>query len=113
MASGVSPHCHSYSHPVAETERQPTIPADAKAEEHLFEVVTAVFVMAIGRAGGPRHPRGILIGALERHGWGVLRQPRCQEGVPLQRRARDSSKHTLEMRHKQRIKDVSSPVIRQ
>jgi hypothetical protein len=33
--------------PYTDTERQPAIAADAKAEEPLFEVVTAVFAMSI------------------------------------------------------------------
>jgi hypothetical protein len=99
--------------PVADTEAQgyAAIPAHAQTEEHLFEVVTPVFAMSVGRPRSPRHLRIILIGPLEGNRGGVLMQPRGRDGRALQGFESHCTKHGVEIGRKQRIEDVPQPVI--
>jgi hypothetical protein len=98
---------------VADTEAQgyATIPAHAKTEEYLFEVVTPVFAMPVGRPRSSRHLRFVLIGPIEGNRGGVLMQPRCRDGIDLQGFEGHCTKHGVEIGRKQRIEDVPHPVI--
>ena len=92
--------------PHAEAQGDPAIPAHAETEEHLFEVVTTVFAMPIGRPGRPRCLRFVRIRPIERNGRGVLMQPGRRDGIDLQRFEGDRAKHPVEIGRKQRIEDV-------
>jgi hypothetical protein len=98
---------------VAYTEAQgyATIPAHAKAEEHLFAVVTPVFAMPVGRPRSPRQLWFVLIGPLEGNRGGVLMQPRGRDGRDLQGFESHCTTHGVEIGRKQRIEDVPHPVI--
>src|SRR5262245_64784174 len=63
---------------VADTEAQgyAAIPAHAQTEEHLFEVVTPVFAMPVGRPRRPQRLRFVRIGPIEGKRGGVMMQPR-------------------------------------
>src|SRR5438128_2459853 len=92
------------THP--EAQRYTAIPAHAKTEEHLFEVVTPVFAMPVRRPWGPWGLRLLLIRAIERNAGGILMQPGRRDGIDLQRFERHSAEDMIEIRRKQRIEDV-------
>ena len=79
--------------PQAEAQGQPAIPTHAETEEHLFEIVTPVFAMPIGRPGRLRGLRFVLIRPIERNGRGVLMQPGRRDGIDLQGFEGNGAKH--------------------
>ena len=98
---------------IAYTEAQgyAAIPTHAQTKEHLFEIVTTVFAMPVGRPRSPRRLRFVLIGPIECNRGGVLMQPRCRDGIDLQGFEGHRTKHRVEIGRKQRIEDVPQPVI--
>jgi hypothetical protein len=77
----------------------------------LFEVVTPVFAMPVGRPRRPRRLRFVLIGPIEGNRGGILMQPGRREGIDLQGFARDRTKYRVERSRNQRIEDMPSAVI--
>src|SRR5262245_53418241 len=68
---------------VVDTEAQgdAASPAHAQTEEHLFEVISPVFAMPVGRPRSPQRLRVVLIGPIEGNRGGVLMQPRYRDGI--------------------------------
>jgi len=62
--------------------------------------------MPIGRVGRLRALRLVRIRALQGNGRGILMQPGRREGLDRQCFERDGAKDTVEIRGKQRIKDM-------
>jgi hypothetical protein len=90
----------------AYAQGQAAIPTHPETEQHLFEIVTPVFTVSIGRPGRPRGLRFISIRPLEGNRRGVLMEPRGRQGVDLQRFEGNRAKHLIEIGRKQRIQDV-------
>ena len=97
----------------AHPQGQPAIAAHAQAQEHLLEIIAAVFTMPIGGTGRLWGLRLVLIRAIEGNGCRILVQPRGGDGIDFQCFQRDSAKHTVEIGRKQRIEDLPQPVIMQ
>jgi hypothetical protein len=94
-----------------EAQGNTSISTHAKTEEHLFEVVTTVFAMPVGRPRSPRRLRFVLIGPIQGNRGGILMEPGCGDGVDLQRFEGDRTKHRVEIGGKQGIEDMSQAVI--
>jgi hypothetical protein len=58
--------------PQTKAHRDAAIAAHAEAEQHLFEIMAAVFARAIGRPGRPGRLRFVLIRSIGHNGRGVL-----------------------------------------
>jgi hypothetical protein len=97
--------------PDADAQGDAPIPTDSETEQHMLEIIVAVFAMPVSRPGRPWRHRFVRIRALEHNGRGVLRQPGRRDGVDLQRLESHGAQDTVEMSGKQRIEEVSSPVI--
>jgi hypothetical protein len=96
----------------AHAQRYPAIPTHAETQQDLFEIVTTVFAMSIGRSGRPRRRlRVVCIRPIECNGRRILMEPRCRERIDLQRFEGDHTKHLVEIGGKQRIEDVPQAVI--
>jgi hypothetical protein len=93
--------------PYADPQGYASIPTHAETEQHLFEVVTTVFAMPVGRPRRPRHVRFVLIGPIEGNRSGILMQPGRRKGIDLQGFEGDRTKHRVEIGRKQRIEDMS------
>ena len=92
--------------PHPEPQRQPAIATHAQTEEHLFEIATSIFTMPIGRPGGSRERRFVLIRPIERNGRGVLMEPGRRNRIDLQGFEGNGAKHPVEIGGKQRVQDV-------
>ena len=88
-----------------------SISAHAKTEEDLFEVITPVFAMPVGRPRRPRRLRFVLIGPIQGDRRRVLMQPGRGNRIDLQRFESDRTKDRVEIGRKQRIEDVPQAVI--
>jgi hypothetical protein len=97
--------------PHTEAEGDSAIPTHAQTEEYLFEVITTVFAMPIGRPRSAWGLRFVLIGPIEGNRSGVLMQPGYRDGVDLQGFEGDRTKHRVEIGRKQRIENVPQAVI--
>jgi hypothetical protein len=97
------------THP--EAEGYAAIPTHAETEEYLFEVVTTVFAMPIGRPRSAWGLRFVRIGPIEGNRGGVLMQPGRRDGIDLQGFEGDRTKHRVEIGRKQRIENVPQAVI--
>jgi hypothetical protein len=67
------------THPEAQGE--PSIPTDAETEQHLLEIVPAIFAVPIGWPGRSGYPWFVLIGPIERNRRGVLMQLFVNDGT--------------------------------
>src|SRR5262249_34980368 len=83
----------------------------AQTQEHLFEVIASIFAVPVGRPGRSSSLRLVRIRPIERNGRGVLMEPGGRDGVDLQRFEGDGAKDLVEIGSKQRIEDVTQPVI--
>ena len=63
----------------------------------MFEVVTPVFAMPIGRPRSPRGLRCVLISPIEGNRGGVLMQPGRRDGIDLQGFEGDRAKYRVEI----------------
>jgi hypothetical protein len=97
----------------AHAERE-AIATHAETQEHLLEIVMAVFAMPIGRAGWdkPCHRAGLLlIGPIQGDRCRILMEPWGREGIHLKGVECDGTKHAVEIGGKQRIENLSEAVI--
>jgi hypothetical protein len=88
--------------------------AHAKTQEHLLEIITAIFAVPIGRTrrDQPFDRAGLLlIGPVESDCRRILMEPWGRDGIDLQGVEGDSPKHAVEMGGKQGIEDLPQPVI--
>src|SRR5262249_525225 len=69
----------------AQAQGDAAISTHAETEEHLFEIVSSVFAMPVGRPWGASYLRLVPLRAIERNRRGILMQPGCREGIALQR----------------------------
>jgi hypothetical protein len=82
----------------------------------LLEIIAPIFAVPIGR---PRRDKScirvglFLIGPIQENGRRILMKPRGREGIDLQGVQRNSPEHAVEMCGKQRIQDLSQPIIMQ
>jgi hypothetical protein len=97
--------------PDAQAQRDASIAAHPKTEQHLLEIVTAIFAMAIGRAGCLGRLRFVLIGPIEGNGRGVLMEPGGGEAIDLQGFEGNGTKDLVEIGCKQGIEDASQPIV--
>jgi hypothetical protein len=95
----------------AHAQGDAAISAHAKAQQDLFEIVSTVFAMPIGRARRSWGLRLVCIRSIERNGRRILREPRCRERIDFQCFEGDHAKHLVEIGRKQRIEDVAQAVI--
>jgi hypothetical protein len=72
----------------------------------LFEVITTVFAMPVGRPRCPRRLRFVLIDPIEGYRRGILLQPGCRDGIDLQGVEGERTQHRVEIGRKQRIEDM-------
>ena len=79
----------------------------------MFEVITAIFVLPVGRPWCSGRLGRLFIGAIERHGRGILGEPGRRDGVDLQGCERNSPKHGVEIGGKERIEALAQSVIMQ
>jgi hypothetical protein len=97
----------------AQAQREP-VTAHAETQEHLLEIITAIFAVPIGRTRGEQpFARGglLLIGPLQGNRGRILMQPRGQERIDLQGVKRDRPQHTVELCGKQRLEHLAEAVI--
>jgi hypothetical protein len=99
--------------PDAQAQRNASIAAHSKTEQHLRESVTAIFALARGRAGGLWRLRFILLGPREGNGRGVLMEPGGGDARDLQGFEGNGTQALVEMGRKEGIPHVPSPVIMQ
>jgi hypothetical protein len=95
----------------AHTQGYAPIPAHAKTQQDLFEIVPPVFAMPISRPRRPWRLRCVLIGPIEGNRGGVLVQPGRRYGIDSEGIEGDRTEHRVEIGRKQRIKDVPQAVI--
>src|SRR5262249_22351187 len=99
------------AHAEAEWE---TLTAHAEAQEHLLEIIMAIFAVPIRRPrwDWPLPPVGrLLIRPIESDRRGILMEPGGREGIDLQGMERNRPKHPVQRRRKQRLEDLPQPVI--
>src|SRR5215510_11266145 len=70
--------------PHPEAHWDPSIAADPETQEHLFEIITPVFAMAIGRPGSSWSFRFVCVCSIQGNGGRVLMQPWGGNGIDLQ-----------------------------
>jgi len=86
-------------------------PPHAEPAEHLCEIVPTVCALPVG---WPRCPQGLRVlrrRPRARKGRGVRMHPGCQDGLPLQRSEGDGTIPPVQMGRKQRLEEVSQPII--
>src|SRR5262245_63875653 len=93
-----------------EAQRYASIPTHAQAQQHLFESVTPIFAMAVGRVRRLRTLRLVRIRAIQGNGGGSLMQPRRREGIDLQGLECDGTIDLVEIRGKPGLEDVPQQV---
>jgi hypothetical protein len=97
--------------PHPEAHRDPAIAAYPETEEHLFEIITTVFAMSIGRPGGSWSLRFVGICSIQGNGRRVLMQPWGGNGLDLQCLESNGAIHLVEIGRKQRLEDAAQAVI--
>src|SRR4030095_1831740 len=83
-----------------ETQRYDSIAADPETEEHLFELITPVFAMSIGRPGGSWGLRFVCVCSIQGNSRRVLMQPLCGNGIDLQGVESHGAIHLVEISRK-------------
>src|SRR5262252_4941478 len=97
----------------AHTERE-ALTAYAETQEHLLEIIMSIFAVPIRRTrwDWPLTPVGLLfIGPIEGDRRRILVQPGGREGIDIEGIERDRTKHSVQMRSKQRLEALPQPVI--
>src|SRR5215475_7674535 len=97
--------------PHPEAHRDTSIAADPETEEHLFEIITTVFAMTIGRPGGSWGLRFVCVCSIQGNSRRVLMQPWCGNGIDLQCVESNGAIHLVEIGRKQRLEDVAQAII--
>ena len=69
--------------PQTEAQRYAAIPTDTQTQQYLFEIVTSIFALSVGRVRRLRTLRLVRIRAIQGNGGGILMQPRRREGRDL------------------------------
>src|SRR5262249_36686648 len=85
-----------------------------EAQEHLFEIITPIFAVPIGRPGWDQpcdRARRLLIGPIQGARGCILMEPGGREGRDVQGVEGDGPKHAVEIRAKQRIENLAEAVI--
>jgi hypothetical protein len=97
----------------AQAEWEP-VTAHAETQKHLFEIITPIFAVPIGRPRRDRlyAPVGLLLLlSIEGDRRRILVQPGSRDSIDLQGMKCDRTKHPVEMHCKQRVEDLSQPII--
>ena len=101
--------CLALPHP--SPQRQPAIATHAQTAEHLCEIAPSIFPMPLGRPGGSRERRFVLIRPIERNGRGVWMEPGRRNRIALQGLEGNGAQHPVEIGGTQRVQEVPSSVI--